>query len=716
VTGKRRWFTDDEYMEGLGLAQLLPGAPTKSFVLFSATGWPQGISPQRTSPRGGRPFTVRLMVLSCLIVITSNTGEPRRRARQDTRGGEKIVRGGRSTAFQYQVPSAILVLGVLSTVIVFWIYRIGERQRVNFQHVDAVTDLQVHVATFHLRLEEALTDGDGDAAAKTLPLLDNAVRLSRALLDGGETEHGTPLPPLGDPRFRRQAETIAALLAEMKELTSQRIAVPKAAFGSTVERRFEAVFRDIQETARALEILAERNQENDYGRTGRLLLTMILLWTSAVAASAWALLRLESRRRRAVLALERANEEMEQKVVTRTGELAEANRRLQEEITERRRTEDSLRKSEEGFRGLSLQLRTLLDTIPDRITLVSPDLEVLWANRGAGNLSRPEGGDPAGERCYTLWHDRSSPCGECPAATAFVTGKAETARISTPDGRQWDMRAIPILREDGTAGSVLEVTTDVTEKLNLEAEAMQAAHLASIGELAAGVAHEINNPVSGIINYAQILWNQNAAAGMESDIPGRILEAGGRVSQIVRGLLSFARERGEWKRPVSLADIVSESLALTGSQMRKEGIRLAVEMSPDLPQVLANPNQIQQVMMNIISNARYAMNLKYRGGHENKVLEIRGEPIAVDGIRHVRMTFQDRGMGIAAHILDKVVEPFFSTKPRGVGTGLGLSISHGIVSDHGGRLSIESIEGEFTKVVIDLPARESGHGENPRHR
>jgi signal transduction histidine kinase len=80
------------------------------------------------------------------------------------------------------------------------------------------------------------------------------------------------------------------------------------------------------------------------------------------------------------------------------------------------------------------------------------------------------------------------------------------------------------------------------------------------------------------------------------------------------------------------------------------------------------------------------------------------------------MAFRDRGTGIAAHLLDKVVEPFFTTKPRGEGTGLGLSISHGIVSDHGGRLSIESVEGEFTKVVIDLPARESGHGENPRHR
>ena len=99
-----------------------------------------------------------------------------------------------------------------------------------------------------------------------------------------------------------------------------------------------------------------------------------------------------------------------------------------------------------------------------------------------------------------------------------------------------------------------------------------------------------------------------------------------------------------------------------------------------------------------------------------RILEIRGETVDVGGSRCVRTTVHDRGAGIPANLLDKVMEPFFSTRPRGQGTGLGLSISHGIVSDHAGRLSIESVEGEFTKVVIDLPAWESGHGENSRRR
>jgi signal transduction histidine kinase len=630
---------------------------------------------------------------------------------------KRIVRRGRITAFQYRVPAAVLVLGVLSTVIVFWIYRIGERQRVNFLHVDAVTDLQVSTSTFHLRLEEALADGNGDAAAKTLPLLDDAVRLSRALLDGGETEKGTPLPPLVDSHFRRQAEAIPVLLAELKELASRRIADPKAAaIGSPVERRFDAVFRNVQETARALKIVAERNQANDYARTRRLFVTVVLLWMSVGATSTWGLLRLESKRWRAVLALERANEEMEQKVVTRTGELAEAHRRLQEEIAERRRTEDSLRKSEEGFRGLSLQLRTLLDTIPDRITLVSPDLEVLWANRGAGDLSRPEAGDPAGERCYTLWHHRSSPCGECPAATAFVTGKAETARISTPDGRKWDMRAIPILREDGTTGSVLEVTTDVTEKLNLQAEAMRAAHLASLGELSAGVAHEINNPINGIINYAQILYNRSDPGNGDREIAERILKEGHRIADIVSGLLSFARVRKEEKEPAFLGDILGEALSLTQSQMGKEGIRVLTAVPSILPEIVANPQQVMQVFLNIISNARYALNERYLGPHEGKILEIRAEPAEGDGGPCVRMIFRDRGTGIPADLMGKVIAPFFTTKPGAKGTGLGLSICAGIVSDHGGKLGLESVEGEFTEVTVDLPVAGGGNGQDPRHR
>ncbi|HEX8948024.1 MAG TPA: ATP-binding protein, partial [Dissulfurispiraceae bacterium] len=131
---------------------------------------------------------------------------------------------------------------------------------------------------------------------------------------------------------------------------------------------------------------------------------------------------------------------------------------------------------------------------------------------------------------------------------------------------------------------------------------------------------------------------------------------------------------------------------------------------PDLPEVVANQQQIQQVFLNIIDNARYALNRKFEGKHKDKVFEISGAKAAGGGNLQVRIAFYDRGIGMSPDMLDKVVNPFFSTKPSG--TGLGLSISHGIVADHGGRLFIESTEGEFTRVTVSLPARKYKERDN----
>ena len=244
-------------------------------------------------------------------------------------------------------------------------------------------------------------------------------------------------------------------------------------------------------------------------------------------------------------------------------------------------------------------------------------------------------------------------------------------------------------------------------RLEAEAESMHSSRLATIGELAAGVAHEINNPVNGIINYAQLLADKLDGKSREHDIAERIMKEGDRISYIVTSLLSFSRQRKEGKKAVRLEEIISESMALTGAHTRKDGIVLEVDIPQDLPRIFANPQQLQQVMLNLISNARYALNQKYPSSNEDKKFEIRANQTAINDMPYVRIEFTDHGTGMPAAIVDKVLNPFFSTKPEGQGTGLGLSISHGIISDHGGRLSIESVEGEFTKVIVDLPVYRS---------
>ncbi|MFH0726753.1 MAG: PAS domain S-box protein [Pseudomonadota bacterium] len=247
-----------------------------------------------------------------------------------------------------------------------------------------------------------------------------------------------------------------------------------------------------------------------------------------------------------------------------------------------------------------------------------------------------------------------------------------------------------------------------TDKMTIQAEAMQASHLVSLGELAASVAHEINNPINGIINYAQILANNAVAESRELDISNRIIKEGDRIANIVRSLLSFARDDQKGKGPCSFREILGDTLTLVHAPMRKEGIHLILEMAENLPLVFVNTQHIQQVLLNVINNARYALNRKYPEPDDDKEIKIGGLCIRREGRNFLRVTFLDRGIGIGADILGSVMEPFFSTKPIKHGTGLGLPISNRIIKDHGGRLEIESVVGEYTNVIVELPAWEEG--------
>jgi signal transduction histidine kinase len=245
---------------------------------------------------------------------------------------------------------------------------------------------------------------------------------------------------------------------------------------------------------------------------------------------------------------------------------------------------------------------------------------------------------------------------------------------------------------------------DITEKIALQAEAIQTGQLASLGELAAGVAHEINNPITGIINYGQILLNERDPGSVGQDIGARVVKEGERVGRIVKTLLSYAQnDRRKEKRPICLAEVLVESTVLTLAQMRKEGIQLTIDLPDDLPRVEANFQHIQQCCINIINNARYSLNEKYPERHPDKRLDITGESVTVNGHACVRLIFLDQGVGIDAAHLPVLIKPFFTTKPFGKGTGLGLNITQRIIANHGGDLRFESVQGEFARVTMELP-------------
>lgn len=247
---------------------------------------------------------------------------------------------------------------------------------------------------------------------------------------------------------------------------------------------------------------------------------------------------------------------------------------------------------------------------------------------------------------------------------------------------------------------------EINDRRLAEAEALRASHLAALGELAAGVAHEINNPINGIINYAQLLLNKFRRGSKEEDIAHRIIRESDRIAGIVQNLLSFARESKAEKRNVRINDVLFNSLDLIDTQLKKDGITLKTNVPLKLPGIIAQPQQLEQVFLNVISNARYALNQKYTGADRNKVLEIDCNKMTVKKKQYLRISFHDKGTGIPDGIIHKVMNPFFSTKPGDDGTGLGLSISHSIIKDHQGRFEIDSAEGEYTRVLIDLPVRQ----------
>jgi signal transduction histidine kinase len=242
-----------------------------------------------------------------------------------------------------------------------------------------------------------------------------------------------------------------------------------------------------------------------------------------------------------------------------------------------------------------------------------------------------------------------------------------------------------------------------SEMMALQAEALRSAHLASLGELAAGVAHEINNPISGIIGYAEILVQICNKQGIESEIPARIIKEGHRIATITGNLLSFSQNRKQLLKPIRMQAVIADALALEAKLFQRRHIKIMLDIPEALPLVKADRHQIQQVLINLLNNARYALEHTNNDQHEEKYVEIQCTVVAIQDRQYVRTNVFDNGPGIPENMLDKICNPFYTSKPRGEGTGLGLSISYGIIEAHKGRLSFESEEGSHTKAIIDLP-------------
>ena len=379
---------------------------------------------------------------------------------------------------------------------------------------------------------------------------------------------------------------------------------------------------------------------------------------------------------------------------------------LVRDITDRKKAEAALQESEE-------RVRLLLDSTAEGIFGMDCKSMCTFCNAAGLNLLGFDNEkDLLGQNIHELFHPKSddgevSKQADCPICNVSTSGKqahSDTESFSHADGKLFPVEyfAQPIIKDEDLVGVVV-VFHDVTERKLLQQQSIRTAQLASLGELAAGVAHEINNPISGVINYTQIILNRHKEDDEEKELLERILKEGERVATIVRDLLFFARESGPEKVLSNIRDVMDDSLSLSAAQIRKEGIHLTVDCAEDLPLVNTRAQQIQQLFLNVLSNARHALGEKYPSSDKNKKIEISINTIERDGASYVRILVKDYGAGISKQMIERVMHPFVTTKSPGVGTGLGLSISFEIVKKHAGFFWIESVEGESTEVYIELP-------------
>ena len=391
---------------------------------------------------------------------------------------------------------------------------------------------------------------------------------------------------------------------------------------------------------------------------------------------------------------------------------------------------------ERKLRERSEEMETILNGMEDFILVITPAMEIVEANQSFLTKMGYTRQDVVGKKCHEVYHKIDYPCNsgatDCPLMEV-VQNKRHVRRIQTrlmPNGskRYYEVNIYPIWEKDGKVSKFIHISRDITQVKKEEEEITRRLELmveertrqlrethekllhqdkmSSLGKLSASVVHEINNPIAGILNLIMLMKRiveEDSVGAAQVDQFKRYLDLmeteTRRTSRIVSNLLTFARQSKMELRRLDVNRLIDRTILLNANQLKIGGIKVVQDLEPNLPEMVGSEDQLQQVFMNLVSNAAEAME---NGGG---TLQIATRHALQEGRIHV--IFKDSGVGIPEESFPKLFEPFFTTKKKGKGVGLGLSVAYGIVEELGGSIFVKSRMGEGTTFHIKLPLRPS---------
>ncbi|MBI2091379.1 MAG: GHKL domain-containing protein [Deltaproteobacteria bacterium] len=338
--------------------------------------------------------------------------------------------------------------------------------------------------------------------------------------------------------------------------------------------------------------------------------------------------------------------------------------------------------------------QTTFDAIRDPVAIISDGFDIERANLAIARTANLDIKEMIGKKCYRVFAGRTKICDGCPLINALDDNRSLSTKLGNQiHKRDFEASAFPYPGGEAKSSAAVVHYRDITEERRLQQELIQQEKMAAIGMLAGGVAHEINNPLGGILAFTQLIMRElKDGDPLKADL-SEIEHAAVRCKKIVADLLDFSRaSSGKEKQWLDVNLLIEKIVPFVKAELKSYNVELQLNLGKNLPSVYGDANRLQQVFLNLLTNACQAMD---KGGklsvttHGNNM--------------NVNVEVKDTGCGITSDNMFKIFDPFFTTKQPGKGTGLGLSISYRIVKEHDGTIEVESEPGRGSVFTVCLP-------------